>query len=207
MMVLSADSAALHGRAKPIWYGTAVRSQPDLDKTRLIDRMAGGEKAAWDGFVERYSPVIYGAVHKCLRKAGRGGDAAPDVAQDVFLKLCRNNFRVLRQYDPERAKLSTWLTVVATTTTIDHLRRNRDPGLPLDELPEHVIRVEATVRERIVIPPDLLSKRQLLIMRMLYDRDMDVAEVAETLEVNAQTVRSTRHKALVKLRQYFAEEA
>jgi DNA-directed RNA polymerase specialized sigma24 family protein len=35
---------------------------------------------------------------------------------------------------------------------------------------------------------------------------MEVAEIAESLGVDPQTVRSTHHKAMLKLRTHFAEE-
>ena len=38
---------------------------------------------------------------------------------------------------------------------------------------------------------------------MLYDREMEVAEIARVLGIDAQTVRSTHHKAMLKLRAYF----
>jgi len=41
---------------------------------------------------------------------------------------------------------------------------------------------------------------------MLYDRDMEVAEIAKSLAVDPQTVRSTHHKAMLKLRSHFAVE-
>ncbi len=59
---------------------------------------------------------------------------------------------------------------------------------------------------KIDIPPGLLSPRQALVLEMLYPREMEVAEVAETLGIDPQTVRSTHHKALVKLRAHFHEE-
>ncbi len=54
--------------------------------------------------------------------------------------------------------------------------------------------------------PHRLSPRQAVVLEMLYQRDMDVAEVAEVLAVEPQTVRSTHHKALVRLRAHFREE-
>ena len=41
---------------------------------------------------------------------------------------------------------------------------------------------------------------------MLYDRDMEVAEIAQALGVDPQTVRSTHHKAMLKLREHFADD-
>jgi DNA-directed RNA polymerase specialized sigma24 family protein len=39
---------------------------------------------------------------------------------------------------------------------------------------------------------------------MLYDREMSVAEVAEFLGVEPQTIRSTKHNALERLRARYA---
>jgi RNA polymerase sigma factor (sigma-70 family) len=57
--------------------------------------------------------------------------------------------------------------------------------------------------EPLKLPKDLLSPRQQLVLTMLYERDMDVAEIARTLDVDPQTVRSTHHKAMLKLRAHF----
>ena len=38
---------------------------------------------------------------------------------------------------------------------------------------------------------------------MLYDREMDVAEIARALGIDPQTVRSAHHKAMIKLRAHF----
>ena len=60
---------------------------------------------------------------------------------------------------------------------------------------------------KIDIPPNLLSVRQLLIMRLLFDQDLEVEQVAKLLAINPQTVRSTKHKALTKLRKHYASVA
>lgn len=180
-----------------------ARAEEDL---RLIRAMAEGDAGAWSSFVDRYAPIIYGAVTKTLRKHGREGDEASDVAQDVFVRLCKADCRLLRQYDPAKAALSTWLTIIATSATIDHLRKLRAAKVGLDEIPEHVAAVAPVERERVKVPPGLLSERQTLVLQLLYDREMDVADVAAMLSIDAQTVRSTRHKALVKLRKHFSEE-
>ena len=175
------------------------------DDLALIERLLNGEKAAWDRFVARYAAVIFAAVRRKLVPAGRVDDAE-DVAQDVFLRLCAKDFRLLRTYDPAKAKVSTWLTVVATSSAIDHLRRQKAPSVALDSVPERKLSVDPKLPVKVKIPPDLLSPRQALVIEMLYRREMEVAEVAEALDVDPQTVRSTHHKALTKLRGHFQEE-
>ena len=140
------------------------------------------------------------------RPAGRTDDAE-DVAQDIFIRLCARDFRLIRNYDASRAKLSTWLTVIAHSTSIDHLRRQKRATQPLDTVPEAQLAVDPPKDPiKIDIPPGLLSPRQALVLEMLYQREMVVAEAAEIMGVDPQTVRSTHHKALVKLRGHFRKE-
>ena len=177
---------------------------PDENFSQLQQLLAG-DKAAWDAFVARHAAVIYAAVHRRLTPAGRNGDA-DDVAQDVFVKLCNRDFHLLRNYDPAKAKLTTWLTVIANSVTIDHLRRQKGRSEDLDSLPETLLSVEPKEPSWLKIPEGLLSARQALVLELLYQRDMDPAEAAVVMSVDAQTVRSTHHKALTKLRAHFQEE-
>ena len=176
------------------------------DQAEELKRLVAGDKAAWDRFVQRHARVIYGAVQKRLVPAGRA-DEADDVAQDVFVRLCNNNFKLLRTYDAARAKLTTWLTVIATSAAIDHLRRRVMPTADLDQTPEHLLAVQPRMPERVKIPRSLLSPRQALVLELLYRRDLEVSDAAEIMGINPQTVRSMHHKALVKLRAHFREEA
>lgn len=185
-------------------FGAAVRADKRPDEVRLIQRLVRGDREAWETFVERFAPVIYGAVVKTLRRSGRDFDDSADVAQDVFVRLCNDGYRLLRQYDPSRAALSTWITIISTSTTIDFLRRQK-AAAALDDLPEEAASVAPLVRYSVRIPPGLLSPRQSLILSLLYDKDMDVAEIAAMLSIDPQTVRSTHHKALLKLRAHFKE--
>ncbi|HEX4112386.1 MAG TPA: sigma-70 family RNA polymerase sigma factor [Stellaceae bacterium] len=161
-----------------------------------------GEKSAWDGFVRRYAGLIVSAV----RGVARDQAEAEDLVQDVFLRLCKDGFRLMRTYDPARAGLSTWLTIVARSTARDALRRRQLPSTPIDAVPEQMLAVMPKSTERLKYPDALLSPRQKLVLSMIYDKDMDVAEIAKSLAVDPQTVRSTHHKAMLKLRSHFAQE-
>ena len=87
----------------------------------LPDALLRGEKAAWDAFVRRYGGLVVAAVRGV---ASVYGDVE-DLTQDVFVRLCKDDFRLLRSYDPGRASLSTWITIVARSTARDGLRRRR----------------------------------------------------------------------------------
>jgi RNA polymerase sigma-70 factor (ECF subfamily) len=153
------------------------------------------------------APLIHAVARRVMSAHGVATDDAVDVAQDVFVRLCADDRRLLRTYDPARATLATWLAVVARSCAVDHLRRRRQANASLDDVPEHAAAYEDRHVERISIPPGLLTERQALVLRLLYDRDMDVVEAAALLKVDAQTVRSTHHKAMLRLRQHFRVEA
>jgi RNA polymerase sigma-70 factor (ECF subfamily) len=127
-----------------------------------------------------------------------------DLTQEVFLRLCKDDFRLLRSYDPARASLSTWLTIVGRSTARDGLRRRRAEAVPIEAVPEAQLAIDPVEPvQRLKLPEALLSPRQREILAMLYDRDMDVAEIARALGIDPQTVRSGHHKAMVKLRAHF----
>ena len=101
--------------------------------------------------------------------------------------------------------MATWLRVISHSAAIDARRKRRAPTYSLDDdnTPEPSIDPEPV--ERLVIPENLLTTRQILVMRLLYERDLEVTDVAKMLDIDPQTVRSTKHKALERLRSYFRD--
>ena len=168
-----------------------------------LDALARGEKGAWDAFVRRYAGLVVAAVRGVARDSGD----VEDLTQEVFVRLCKDDFRLLRSYDPARAGLSTWLTIVARSTARDALRRYRPVSVPIDAVPESRLAIDPVEPVRkLKLPEALLSPRQREILTMLYDREMEVAEIAATLGIDPQTVRSAHHKAMLKLRAHFKAE-
>jgi RNA polymerase sigma-70 factor (ECF subfamily) len=171
-----------------------------LAQDSVVDALQRGERGAWEGFVRRYAGLIVAAVRGIAHDPG----AVEDLTQEVFLRLCRDDFRLLRAYDPSRASLSTWLTIVARSTARDAMRRRQAEVVPLDAVPEARLAVDPVEPAgKLRLPEALLSPRQREILSMLYDRDMEVSEVAAALGIDRQTVRSAHHKAMLKLRAHF----
>ena len=174
-----------------------------MAEDRGLDALIGGDKTAWDAFVRRYAGLIIAAV----RGVAPTPSDTEDLTQEVFVRLCKDNFRLLRSYDPTRAGLSTWITIVARSTARDALRRRRAESVPIDAVPEAQLAVDPVEPvQKLKLPDALLSPRQREILTMLYDREMDVAEIAKLLGIDPQTVRSAHHKAMLKLRVHFKAE-
>jgi RNA polymerase sigma-70 factor (ECF subfamily) len=180
----------------------------NVDLNACID----GDKRAWHAFVDRFAGVIHAAVVRTCRGGDRDLDREDlhDVVQDVFVRLVCDDYRLLRRFDPTKASLVTWLTIVARSTAIDHLRRRRHDAAALDLVPEPVVSAASGNHERgdtaALVPQGLLTDRQRLVLHLLFDRDLAVEDVADVLGVDPQTVRSTKHKALLRLREHFATD-
>lgn len=172
-----------------------------------LKKLAAGDKSVWDRFVALAAPLLRGVIRRTLVRA-RAESHTADVMQDVFLRLCRDEFRLLKTFDVRRASLATWLGVVATSSTIDFLRRQRLDTVALDDVAEGDLGgVYQPALRALELPPDLLSARQALILKMLFEQDLPVEDVARLLRIEAQTVRSLKHKALSRLRAAMADGA
>ena len=98
--------------------------------------LAAGHKRTWDAFVTAASPLINAVVRRSLSTYRLSEDDVMDAAQDVFVRLCANEFRLLKTYDPARAGLSTWLAVVARSAgCCSRIPRRHRPGQPFGVYP------------------------------------------------------------------------
>src|SRR5262249_38603003 len=79
------------------------------------------DQAAWDQFVDRYAPRIYG----WCRHWGLPEADAEDVTQDVLLRLAQK-MRDLR-YDPSR-RFRSWLKTLTRHAWSDFVPRRGKPG-------------------------------------------------------------------------------
>ena len=150
--------------------------------------------------------LVVAAVRRTIGSGNRPADLEmEDIVQAVYLKLIREDCRLLRTFDPTRASMSTWLTLVARSTAIDTLRRQRPPLALVDEdTPDRT--PEQADQPEIELPLQILTARQRLVLSLVFDDDRSVPEAAAIMDVSEQTVRSTKHKALERLRTYFQSQ-
>lgn len=102
--------------------GRPERAEGHAADLALAHRVLQGDESAWAVFVERYSGLIYSVVRRYLHS--RDVDDIRTVLVDVLVSLRRNK---LATYEG-RAALSTWLTLVARSQALEHLRRRFGRG-------------------------------------------------------------------------------
>ena len=85
-----------------------------LDEPKLIAESKGGNAEAFSGLYDEYIKKIYNFVY--FRTHHK--QTAEDITSLVFTKA----FERIRQFDPNKAKFSTWLYQIARNSVIDHYR-------------------------------------------------------------------------------------
>jgi RNA polymerase sigma factor (sigma-70 family) len=128
-----------------------------LLKALLAATTKGQQDRLWAEFVRRYERLIMSCVVKALRRYGAlfSRDDLDDLVGEVWLALLRDDMRKLRQYDAARGfRIASFLGLVATNATIDHLRARQADATPLDEVIEDYASLRAEA------PRDMVEARQ-----------------------------------------------
>ncbi|WP_164981625.1 RNA polymerase sigma factor [Silvibacterium dinghuense] len=109
----------------------------------LALRCAAGAKAEeWEEFVRRFTRPIARSVLRVARQWGENSSAVvDDIVQDVFLKFCEDDRRLLREFEPRFAdSFLAYARVISAQVANDHFRRKntqkRGDGRPEEELTE-----------------------------------------------------------------------
>jgi RNA polymerase sigma-70 factor (ECF subfamily) len=86
-----------------------------------------GNSEAWNEFVCRFRKLIACVVMRIARKYGESSPAiVDDLVQDVYLKVCSDNCRLLREFEPQHPDaFFGMLSVVAVNVAHDHFRARR----------------------------------------------------------------------------------
>jgi RNA polymerase sigma-70 factor, ECF subfamily len=171
----------------------------DSDACSVCDALArarAGDAAAFSTLVRQHQRAVYTLAVRMLSDRHK----AEDLAQEVFIRLHRK--LALMQSDTH---LRFWLRQVTSRLAIDRLRREpRHELVPLTEdLP---LAAESTTGDpmlqrqlRALIAQLPASARAVVLLR--YQEDLDPSEIARTLEMPINTVKSHLKRSLEQLRE------
>jgi RNA polymerase sigma-70 factor, ECF subfamily len=164
-----------------------------------VARVAGGDAVALRELYERYGRLIYSFAYRLTNDA----TLSEECVQDVFVALWRR----AADFDPTRAKLTTWLFVVARNRAIELGRQKaRRPELRDDLEPDgsspdpaDLIAV-ADESQRVAEAMAELPEDQLAVLRLSYFDGLSHSEIAEVIGIPLGTVKGRMRLALERLR-------
>ena len=187
----------------------------------LAEYHAGDPKAA-ERLVAAYAPTVRAAVARYLALHGRSGSAlADDLTHDVFLALCGDGGRKLRQFQGRNGcSFAGWLRVVAVRLTIDFLRRERrllslDDETPAMNEARRALRSDSPDPEEVLQGSEMLARledamgrlgpKDRLLMEVHVLRGVPLQDVATLLGVSPNAAYVRKSRVLDRLRQALME--
>jgi RNA polymerase sigma-70 factor, ECF subfamily len=160
-----------------------------------------GEQGAFATLVRMHERMVFSLALRMLAQR----DAAEDLAQEVFLQL---HLKLATLTSPEHARY--WLRRTATHRAIDRIRR-REPyeTAPLEEAEG----IATASEDDPMLAREL--RRQLLdlapaaraVVLLRYQEDLDPTDIARTLDMSINTVKSHLKRSIAVLREGLREVA
>ena len=186
-----------------------AEAQRSGDDRELVRRAKDGNKEAFEALVVRHQSRVFAVAGGILRNR----EDVEDIAQQVFLKA----YFSLKRFD-QRAAFSTWLYKITVNECWDLLRKRKVRPLVLEvDLSEEQARQyqaaeqlsdgrpdaseQLASRERIEQLLGCLEERDRSMLVLKEVQGFSVDEIAELLEINANTVKVR----LFRARQRIAE--
>jgi RNA polymerase sigma-70 factor (ECF subfamily) len=169
------------------------------DAGRLLDRIAGGDRDAFQAFYD-----CYGArVMAMIRRQVAVRELAEELVQDVFVAVWLG----ARGYRSEMGNPEHWLLGITRHKLQDHWRRLRGLLRTVETQAERTrmdLRSgDADLRLSVEEALAVLPAEQRRVLDLIYQGGLTFAEAARALEVPAGTVKSRVHAALLTLRAFF----
>ncbi len=180
----------------------------------LVSRTQGGDTAAFDELIVKYSPRLYGMIYNMTSNH----DDTHDMLQDIWAKA----FRSISTFRGKSA-FYTWIYSIAVNMTINFLKkRARRSHMSLDDLDSSIhhdkefVELAATttpVREanlnelqkRLNEAMQRLSHDHRTVVTMFDIQGMPHAEIAKILGISEGTVRSRLFYAHRQLQNFLGE--
>ncbi len=169
--------------------------------TQMVAVAVDRDREAFMRIYDHFAP----RVQRYLLGLGVAPAQAEELVQEAMIRL----WRKAAQFDPARARVSTWLFRIARNLYIDSVRREpnwRPVEDALDVLPEETAPMRGTLAESYVEQSNLrraidaLPALQARLVRMSYFEARSHSEIAADMDMPLGTVKSSLRRAFGKLR-------
>ena len=172
----------------------------------IINLYKNGNKEVFKDLIDKYTSPLFNFVARSV-----GKNNAPDILQEVFIKVWKN----LEKFDSQKASFKTWIFTITKNTTIDFLKKKKN--ILFSDIGEENEYFSENIKDESVLPDEILQKLQdfdLLnksidslpenyknILVLHYQEEMTFLEIGKVLNKPLNTVKSYHQRAIIKLRE------
>lgn len=175
----------------------------NANDTQLMRRIAENDEAAARELILKWQKPLINFFWRSLNDV----HAAEDLAQQTFVKLCRN----AGKYEP-RAAFSSYLFHIAHNVLISDFRarsrRNAEPTDPA-ELPAVAAKetdlAENELKGHFADAVEALPPNQRTAILLLCQQELSYTEIASAMGASVQNVKNWIHRARRTLRETLSE--
>ncbi|MCA9439333.1 MAG: sigma-70 family RNA polymerase sigma factor, partial [Candidatus Omnitrophica bacterium] len=96
------------------------QGQKNQADSELLAHLLSDPEKGWESFWGEYQPFIHRVIGRFHL-----GDQEPDVIQEIAQILIQNDYKRLRDWDPERSSLRRYLTIISVSCTINYVKSSK----------------------------------------------------------------------------------
>jgi RNA polymerase sigma-70 factor (ECF subfamily) len=191
------------------------------DLARLCAAQCG--TAEWGEFVRRFTRPIALSAYRVGRMWGETSSAViDDIVQDVFLKLCEDERRILREFEPRHPdSFVAFVRVVSAATANDYFRRRnrskRGGGVveePISELHSGALQDSEWMERNQLLKEidrfleesgrDEIGRRDRTVFWLYYQQGMTASAIASLpgISLSVKGVESALHRMTALIRNH-----
>jgi RNA polymerase sigma-70 factor (ECF subfamily) len=154
------------------------------DEARLVALVRKGDQRAYADLVVRHLP----AIEVYAKRIVNDDTLAQDIAQDVMVVLWQRS----GDFNPNKARLTTWLHRIAHNRCIDIMRKRQGEVSWDPSESEHPLAESDTPREqqRVDVALMRLPESQRTALVLTYYQNLSNREVAEIMNSSVRAVES-----------------
>ena len=200
--------------SQKVEVGSAPVTGGSVDERQLVRRAQKGDKVAFETLVQRHQHRVFAVARGILKRQ----EDVEDIAQQVFVKA----YFSLKRFD-QRAAFSTWLYKITVNECWDVLRKRKARPLVYEadfseeqsrqySAPEREASKAPDTSDRMALREQLermlgqLDKRDRAMLVLKEVEGFSVEEIAESMGLNANTVKVRLFRARRRIIEYSRRE-